>query len=139
MKKAITFILAVFYLSTSMGATLHLHYCMGRLVDWGLQDLENRDCTFCGMPKFQPRTQDDCTVSMKGCCHDEHKHLKNGKDQKATQTFLDLSRNISAVANLFLIIQGRFINSLIVEQPEVNSPPLPPGIPLYLRNSNFRI
>ena len=34
MKKAIVSILAVLYLCSSAGATVHLHYCMGKLVNW---------------------------------------------------------------------------------------------------------
>ncbi|MBK6990321.1 MAG: hypothetical protein IPH34_00115 [Chitinophagaceae bacterium] len=36
MKKFITAILAVLYISTSTGAMVHMHYCMGQLADWGL-------------------------------------------------------------------------------------------------------
>jgi hypothetical protein len=36
MKKFITAILAVLYLGTSSGATIHMHYCMGKLAEWGL-------------------------------------------------------------------------------------------------------
>jgi hypothetical protein len=38
MKKALATILAVIYLSTSIGATVHFHYCMGKLASWGLTD-----------------------------------------------------------------------------------------------------
>ncbi len=51
MKKVLTTILAFVYLSTSMGATIHLHYCMGKLASWGLIDHESKNCTKCGMVK----------------------------------------------------------------------------------------
>ncbi|MBK8522228.1 MAG: hypothetical protein IPL54_15650 [Chitinophagaceae bacterium] len=35
-EKFITAILAVLYLGTSSGATIHMHYCMGKLAEWGL-------------------------------------------------------------------------------------------------------
>ncbi len=44
MKKVLTTILAFVYLSTSMGATIHLHYCMGKLASWSLIDHESKNC-----------------------------------------------------------------------------------------------
>ena len=51
MKKFITAILAVLYLGTSSGATIHMHYCMGKLADWGLGHQNSKTCGNCGMEK----------------------------------------------------------------------------------------
>jgi len=139
MKKVIAFILAVLYLSTSMGATVHLHYCMGKLVDWGLLDHGSKDCTSCGMPKLQSGSGEGCIVEMKGCCHDEHKHFKNEKDQKAGQASFDLAKITPVIADPSYIGQDPFVNSLVVDQPSDNGPPLLNGLPLFLRYCNFRI
>jgi len=138
MKKTLAAILAIIYLSTSMGATIHLHYCMGKLVAWGLMDNDNKDCVSCGMPKQQ--ADDGCMVAMKGCCHDEHKQIKNEKDQKPGQTSPELTR-VAPVAILFSysLWQDPFVNSLTIRQPAVNGPPLTDRVPVFLRNCNFRI
>jgi hypothetical protein len=36
MKKILVSILAVFYLASSVGATVHLHYCMDKFINWSL-------------------------------------------------------------------------------------------------------
>jgi hypothetical protein len=51
MKKLFVAILAILYLSTSTGATLHVHYCMGRLAGWGLGHNNSKTCGKCGMEK----------------------------------------------------------------------------------------
>ncbi|HVU58477.1 MAG TPA: hypothetical protein VHD83_25625 [Puia sp.] len=138
MKKTLATILAIIYLSTSMGATIHLHYCMGKLVAWGLMDTDNKDCISCGMPK-QPAGE-GCMVAMKGCCHDEHKQIKNDKDQKPGQGSPELIKLLpAAVTPSYSLWQAPFVNSLIVGQPAINGPPLTNEVPVFLRNCNFRI
>jgi hypothetical protein len=138
MKKVIATILAILYLSTSMGVTVHLHYCMGKLVGWGVLDHGSKECTFCGMPKVQ--TGDDgCLIKMKGCCHDEHKHFKNEKDQKADQSALSGLNIIPALTALSYIGQVSLVHSLKVSEPVINGPPQLKGTALFLRNCNFRI
>jgi len=36
LKKTITIFLALVYFGTSTGATIHMHYCMGKMTGWGL-------------------------------------------------------------------------------------------------------
>ena len=80
MKKLLATILAFVYLSTSMGATIHLHYCMGKLASWGLINHESKNCGQCGMIKKTPASQ-SMTAKM-DCCRDEHKQIKTDNDQK---------------------------------------------------------
>src|SRR5450432_3882623 len=80
MKKVLATILAFVYLSSSMGATIHLHYCMGKLASWGLIDHESKSCAQCGMTKRSPASQ--CMAAKMNCCKDEHKQIKTDKDQK---------------------------------------------------------
>ena len=80
MKKILTTILAFVYLSGSMGATIHLHYCMGKLASWGLIDHESTRCARCGMVKKNPSSQR--ITSQTDCCRDEHKRIQTDKEQK---------------------------------------------------------
>src|SRR5579872_2413261 len=99
MKKVLVSILAIVYLATSMGATVHLHYCMGRLVSWGLADRSGKSCDFCGMQKMGPSSR-ACVVGMKNCCHEESKQIRNDKDQKTGQDFSQVMKAAPAVAHL---------------------------------------
>jgi hypothetical protein len=72
-KKVVVILLMLIYGSATMGATVHLHYCMNELVGWSLWHSENEECGRCGM-------KEDKT----SCCKDEHKHFKLKVDhQKA--------------------------------------------------------
>jgi len=138
MKRFLATILAIIYLSTSMGATVHLHYCMGKLMDWGLLDHSDKDCTFCGMPT-NPAAK-DCTIAMKGCCHNEPYLIKNKGDQKDAPDSFELAKAPVTVAD---VPYGQLINPFVISpilvQPVANGPPLAGSIPVFLRNCNFRI
>lgn len=138
MKKVVVSILAVVYLATSMGATVHLHYCMGRLVSWGLADRAGQRCDFCGMQKMGP--SGECVVGMKNCCHEESKQIRNGQDQKAGQDLFHLVK----VAPVLAEIPGpvwvdAIILSPVLSLPVSHGPPLVAAVPVFLRNCTFRI
>ena len=74
MKKAVVILLILFYGSSTIGATVHMHYCMNELVGWSLLHDEDETCDRCGMAE----------KDKEGCCKDEHKHFKLKVDhQKA--------------------------------------------------------
>ncbi len=76
MKKIIVAILALLYITTSTGATIHMHYCMGELADWGIGLNDSKTCGKCGMDKSDEKDN--------GCCNDEQKQVKLETDhQKA--------------------------------------------------------
>ena len=54
------------YGSATMGATVHLHYCMNEFVGWSLLQGKVDKCGKCGMSE----------KDKEGCCKDEHKHFK---------------------------------------------------------------
>src|SRR5512138_104862 len=117
MKKIIVAILAVLYLSTSIGATVHLHYCMGRLVDWGLWHTNSSRCSTCGMEKKHGSNDN-------GCCRDEHKQLKVEKDQKLSESFLQSGR-IAAELTAVPVSVYSFLLPVAVTQEfsKSNAPP----------------
>ena len=83
MKKFVTTILAVIYLSTSMGATVYLHYCMGKLFSWSLADTDSKNCGQCGMPKGSVNIH--CLSFKDGCCKEKQAHLRSGKSSKSPE------------------------------------------------------
>jgi len=132
MKKILATILAVIYLSTSIGATLHTHYCMGQFVSFSLWHKKSSPgfCEKCGMPLKQ----------KKGCCEDKHTTIKIKGDHKTSQC----SFNFFNWATQLLIVHHEIapakIISAIPASPTVESGP--PGkfkVPFFLLNCIFRI
>ncbi len=138
MKKVFATILAVIYLSSSMGATVHLHYCMGKLFSWSLGDKDNENCGQCGMPK---NGKDGHCASFKdGCCKDKQAHLQVDKDQKATENAYAFSAlAFAAFPASTATIPDNCVASCITGYPTANAPPEADNVPIFLRNRTFRI
>jgi hypothetical protein len=138
MKKVLATILAFVYLSSSMGATIHLHYCMGKLASWGLIDHESKNCPQCGMLKKASRAQ--CMASKMDCCKDEHKQIKTVKDQKLFPSELFKYNNLSHTLALNEPdVQSIKTSSISIEYPNTNAPPLLDKLPLFVLYRNFRL
>jgi hypothetical protein len=75
LKKIVVISLLLIYGSATMGATIHMHYCMNQMVGWNLWHSEKEECGKCGM-------KEDKT----GCCKDEHKHFKLKADHHNAAT-----------------------------------------------------
>lgn len=132
MKRFIVFILAILYIGVSTGATVHMHFCMGKLIGSSLWHNDKSDlCSKCGMQK---------KVSKNKCCKDEHKVVKIEQDQKITivNDYLADISFIDIIHNNF-IVSCAYINSSIEEISISNAPPLDYKIPIYIRNCVFRI
>lgn len=131
MKKALIVILSFFYLSSSVGATVHLHYCMNRLVDWSLWNDNDKKCAKCGMEKSQEEDS--------GCCKDEHKQVKLDNDHKASVNFL-LSHLVSiAVPSPLFELFDIKLPTVTEKNPLSHAPPRSSDISVYIRNCVFRI
>src|SRR5450432_202515 len=114
MKKFFVSTMAFLYLSTSMGATIHMHYCMGKLISWGLINHASSRCATCGMQK------DTGTHGGKSfgnhCCKDEHKEIKTDKDQKSAQTVFQFFKLSSEASNPQSLSLSSFtVSSFIVK------------------------
>lgn len=132
MKKLVVAIVSFLYISTSSGATVEMHFCMDKLVDWsiGHNDKDN-SCNNCGMEKDGSE--------MNGCCKDEQKQLKIEKDQKLSASIqLCLSLAVALPVS-YLPITFDALSSITEEYPLSNAPPRTAGCPGYIRNCTFRI
>ena len=140
MKKLLVAILAIVYLTTSIGATIHLHYCMDKLVAWGFRadQTNKKSCPFCGMTKT--KADKHCGKETKGCCKDEQKQVKVDKDQKTPDAGLILSKPFPQIADQSsFALSPIAVTSPVLEFPTSNSPPRAEEISLFLRNCVFRI
>ena len=128
MKKILISILAIFYLASSVGATVHLHYCMDKFIDWSLLKGSGDKCDKCGMEKDG------------GCCKEENKFVKNNIDQKARESAIQLIQMAAvAMPAPSIFTSGYHLNSLIQENDLSHAPPRNTGVGIYILNSVFRL
>ena len=127
MKKILVSILAVFYLASSVGATVHLHYCMDKFINWSLLNGGDK-CSECGMEKDG------------GCCKDENKFVKNNIDQKVAESSFHLIQ-MAAVASptAFMHTTEYYVTSITQENSFDHAPPRSNSAGIYLLNSVFRL
>ena len=128
MKRIIVFILSIVYVASSVGATVHLHYCMDKFVTSSLTDKEGDECDNCGMKK------DD------GCCRDEHKFIKNTTDQKTKESAIQLIQIVSTALSVDFADNTQYYTfSLTEKYPICHAPPLFRDSGLNILNCVFRI
>lgn len=131
MKKFFITIFAFLYISSSTGATVHFHYCMGELVQLGLWHSETNKCGECGMEKNNAKPN--------SCCKDEYKLVKVEKDQKATAA-IEILQLIALAAPVSIIeLPAHNFSSVIEDNPVNHAPPRRDTIAVYIRNCVFRI
>ena len=140
MKKVLVTLLALVYLTTSVGATFSMHYCMDRLVDWGLGEEQSakKSCSYCGMAKTTDEKH--CGKESKGCCKDEKKIVKLENDQKISETsFQFLKIPLEGITPVFSDYSFEYSSSLIEECPLTHGPPPRQNVTLFVLNCDFRI
>ncbi len=116
MKKFIITLLALFYLGSSSGATVHFHYCMGRLIEWSLASKKDEKCSSCKM-----KTEKQ---SKKSCCKHQQKQVKVDAPQKLSQnTFQAKAFCVQGCIPLAYHAGTSLPASVIEEYPLSNSPP----------------
>lgn len=132
MKRLFTAILAFIYMGTSIGATMHMHYCMGKFAGWSLSISKSGSCPKCGMEK--------ALVKAKGCCSDEQQTIKNTTDQKAAESsFHAIYSMAAAIPSAFVDAPAKHVISITEANPLSNGPPLGSSVAVYIRNRVFRI
>ena len=132
MKKVVALILAVFYLSTSIGVTVNMHYCMDKIAGWGLNNKESNICSKCGMEKSNSKDKD--------CCKDKHTNFKITEDQKITESTVQLAQQIVHIVPAYYNeLPILYLSSVKEMGPMDDSPPLRHCLPIYILNCDFRI
>lgn len=129
MKKIVVILLLLIYGSATMGATIHMHYCMNELVGWSLWHGErDKECGKCGMKEKKG-----------GCCKDEHKQVKLKTEHQKSVTaqyvqFLDVPALTTPVADFSFEIKPASLAF-----PVSNAPPKIPRERLYILHCVFLI
>jgi len=129
MKKILVAILLITYTFAASGASVELHYCMGKLIGWDFDLATKNDCRNCGMP----------TKEKKGCCDNKQLQAKVDKDQQAAYNSISLSNDHVAIVPVYTIIDDILVPANSIAHPSIHAPPLINNSPAYLLNCNFRI
>ena len=131
MKRLLITVLAIFYLSVSSGATVHFHYCMGELIEWGLSNDNSEkatDCSNCGMKKGL----------SEDCCKDQKQAYKLKESQKTPLS--TLQPVIFALVPVSYPDFNQILPSTPADLiPASNAPPRTLKTAVFVRNCNFRI
>ncbi|WEK35916.1 MAG: hypothetical protein P0Y53_00260 [Candidatus Pseudobacter hemicellulosilyticus] len=134
MKQFLVAILLLLYAGASTGATVHMHYCMGRLVKTALSDGKQEACSKCG-------SASDKDLCKKKCCKDEYKLVKMDKDQKTTTTiaFHFLQAMSLAMPVQYAVAPATTVLSATEEFPVTHAPPRSSKVQPYIFLCTFRI
>ncbi len=131
MKKFVSLIFALFYLSVASGASVNLHYCMDKLVDWSFGSSEASACSNCGMPKQESK--------KKACCKDVQQSAKIEKAQQGNAQVFS-AKTLSEMPILFVVYNFRWANSQGFRfNNYAKAPPLGSPLPLFVKHCIYRI
>ena len=132
MKKFAFTILALIYLSTSIGVTVHMHYCMDKIAEWGLSNKESNTCSKCEMEQSGRKDKD--------CCKDKLTYFKITEDQKVVETAIQLAQQMTfIVPTHYFELPTRILAIVIGEKLMGDSPPFKYRVPIYILNCDYRI
>jgi hypothetical protein len=128
MKKLIVFILMLVYGLSSMGMSVNLHFCCGKLDDISFS-----------LPKEKSCAKDHDTIAKKHCCDDKHLEFKLKADQEPTAKWIQaykqlIAPSITVVSYTFWQPQHQPVNELATGPPLAAS-----SLPLFIKNRVFRI
>ena len=130
-------ILAFVYLGLSQGPTVYLHYCMGELVQLGLEHPgESGACEFCGMDA----TASNKSSAKEACCEQDAKSIKIDNVQKIVKSEFQFAQAPVLLPKTFI---ERFLKSTPDKGRQLlfsdqKAPPLQ-DIPVFVRNCTYLI
>ncbi|WP_162902847.1 HYC_CC_PP family protein [Taibaiella koreensis] len=98
MKRILTLLMLLMYSANIVGATVHVHYCMGKFAGWSLSRFEDDRCGRCGM-KAKGKNE---------CCKDVKKEIKLEKEHQR-KSFQGIAFQLS-LAEAVLPAAPRYLN-----------------------------
>lgn len=129
MKKLLSSIMIIVYVTLSCGVMINQHYCMGRYQSFDLYSSVKNECGKCGMPMEDSH----------GCCKDQVKIVKIQNDQNSST----ITYNFKAVESPALIpsdfIAASAISPNKLQKEENHIPPELSDQDVHLLNCVFRI
>lgn len=130
MKKYLVFTFMLFYFGVASGATVEFHYCMGKLVEWGMaHPKESNPCDNCKMTDAE----------SKDCCKKEQQQVKVEQAQKAEFSFQ--FKSIPSLIALPFVFEPKLIatSQIIAGDNYSHAPPRTEKTPVFVLLRTFRI
>lgn len=131
MKRILVTILSILYMASAMGATVEIHYCMGKMMGANFVHKQDDKCRKCGMHKSKTN----------GCCKDEHKTFKTS-DHHQIKGSIDIAQ-VEAIAPPVLIYHYPAPDFYVASAVYAARPHAPPdlysGCALFLQIRNIRV
>jgi len=124
--------MAVLYLAASTGATVQVHYCMGKLVSIQFGKKQQKKCSRCG--------DNETKSCAKDCCKNEHKLVKLEKDQKVSENTLQFVKMAAIHSPVFTAeMPAVFVMAAAQNYPKNNAPPRSINVHTFILNCAFLI
>lgn len=118
------------YSAVTIGATVHIHYCMNRVTGISFADSNNAICNTCGMAKNKAH----------GCCREECKQFKVAADQLlTTNIYTGEDGNHYAILPPVTQYLLQTAQASAVVKPVSHAPPNRQQQKLYLQHNVWRI
>lgn len=123
MKKLTSILIAIIYLTLSVGIVVNVHYCQGRIANVKLYSLENGCC--CGGME-----------TNSSCCSDEIHVFKLEKEQQQAKTVQapDVQASAIVLQRIIAVFEIEIETTSIPEYP--NGPPIETE-PLWILNCSL--
>lgn len=128
MKKILTGILTLVYMTVSSGIAIELHYCMGKKAGMEFYGSSSDKCGKCGM-----------TEKKTGCCHDEHKFVKLEDSHKNVYNDISFNGGETAIVTEYPVYNWQLIAATAVATVNNHSPPADTGPSARIMNCVFRL
>ena len=131
MRRLLVIILSILYMTSASGATVQIHYCMGKDVGANFLHKHSDRCRKCGMDNSK----------SKGCCKDEHKLFKTADHQQGkvsfdpAHSFVTLIPALVPIHNNSSVYYQYYASGMVANSP----PELLPGCPKYILIRNIRV
>jgi len=126
MRKLVTLLLVIMYGLASIGATVHLHYCCGKLDKISLSAAHNKDC---------PEKEG----AFKRCCDSKQVDLKINADQEHATKWLSAQSDLGMALPAFACAYTAALRKATINIFATGPPLRSPKIPLFIQNCIFRI
>jgi hypothetical protein len=123
MKKLLVTILALVYLTSTIGASVRLDCCLEKLVSVTLGTTTHEDLW-----------------SQEKACKDDHKQLRLGHEQKRNDAKIRVAKFVpSSINTHFPEYSFHAVSTLTETYPVNNAPPQQAKVPLFILHSVHRI
>jgi hypothetical protein len=126
MKKLLTLFIMLVYGFASTGATLHLHYCCGKLDKVSFSTEHNPKC-----PKKEG--------VYKNCCDSKQVDIKIKADQQPVVKWVTLQQDSGSTLPLASFLFEGPIKKIVASVHTTGPPVRPSSVPLFIRHCVFRI